>query len=89
MPFVSGIRAALRRPPSKKAKASVRWPLATGGFGRPCPECGCDQFHRCTVTLDDGAGTSECLPAGTFGRKLCSACRQPALPFAANDEGHK
>jgi hypothetical protein len=73
MPFVNGIRSALRRPPSKRAKAaSVR---------------GCDQFRRCAVTLEDGAGAGECLPAGTYGRKLCSACRQPSLPFAANDAG--
>jgi hypothetical protein len=90
MPFLNGIRPALRRPPSKKQKArGERWPLPTGGMGRPCPGCGCDRFTRCTVTLEDGAGTSECLPAGTYGRKLCSACRQPALPFAANDQGAK
>jgi len=79
MPFHNGIRAKLRRPPSQKARARQRWRLPSGELARPCPSCGCDEFRRCTVPLEDG-GSAPCVPAGSFGRKLCSACRQPTLP---------
>jgi hypothetical protein len=83
IPFHNGIRPALRRPPSKRTRARQRWRLPGGGYGRPCPGCGCDEFRRCRIELPDVAGVAECLPAGSFGRKLCSACRQPSLPGIA------
>jgi len=75
LPFAGGIRPKLRRKPRR-----ARFPLANGGTGFTCPSCGCDQDKRCAVPLPDG-GMGQCIPAGSFGRKVCSACRQPSLPL--------
>jgi hypothetical protein len=58
IPFRFGLRKGRKLPPDPAV----------------CPKCHCSPFTaRCSVALPEG-GQGECLPAGTFGAKFCSAC---------------
>ena len=62
IPFRAGLAPARLRPPSTLPPGT-------------CPKCGCHpDARRCVVQLPDGHGESACVPAGMFGRKVCSAC---------------
>lgn len=51
------------------------WTVEGGAIAKVCPACGCGKDSPCNVHR--GGGRFEvCVPAGLFGRRLCSACRE-------------
>lgn len=71
LPFKGGMRAALRRP-------AKTWRFHDGQRARVCPVCACNEGQRCVVRLESG-DTGACVPAGVFGARVCSGCKQPSL----------
>jgi hypothetical protein len=43
--------------------------------GHRCAACGCTPDKPCTINLPDGCGEGNCVPAGTYGFKRCTACQ--------------
>lgn len=60
--------------PKKRKKSGPKtWSLKGGDVARVCPQCGCGRESPCRITLPCGA-TTECVPAGVLGLRVCSAC---------------
>lgn len=78
LPFKTGLPKSRMRARVKSKKE--RWALPGGWVGKTCPMCGCSRDVRCRIVLSDGESEGQCVPAGMWGRKVCSACVQPALP---------
>ena len=72
LPFKFGMPAARRKP-------AKRWKWIDGSIARICPSCGCSEHARCTL-VSEGAECT-CVPAGVFGQRVCSGCKQIKLPF--------
>jgi len=65
-----------------KGRLHVTWkdvpaevPRSTWPDGRRCNACGCAPGKPCAVELPGGCGAGNCVPAGMYGFKWCTACQ--------------